>query len=473
MTLLALALTRFDADPNRMWEERAAAALTVILVVAGFAVPWLRLPGWTHPIVPLAYFPVIALLRDAHGGAPSGYGPLCVMPVFWLALFGTRRHLALSLTGVALVFVGPVLLIGDGRYPPSEWRAAVLWTSVLAIVGYRVQALVADSKRRAGLARDHARELAETQTALQTIAQLAREVSSRADARRLICETAISGSGATVATVVEPDGRGGFHVTGSAGIPIDFEQIRQDVRPNASLRAFYSRERLFVADAATHEGISSIVIETTGVKSAVFEPIIRHDRPVGILAVGWTKRRNELDERTDTLISFLAAEAGAAIERADLIAQLDLLAHTDQLTGLPNRRYWDEHAPALIETHDGEPLCVAIVDLDHFKSYNDRYGHPAGDALLRRAAAAWRAHLRPSDLLARYGGEEFAVLLPECTLGEAEQVLERLRTATPTVTCSVGLAEHTLGETLDELTDRADLALYQAKRKGRDRLIAA
>jgi diguanylate cyclase (GGDEF)-like protein len=482
MTLLALLLTGPVTDARGLWEGRAAVTLTIVLVVAGLAVPWRRLPTWTHPAVPLCYFVVIALLRDANGGGASGYGPLCVMPVFWLALFGTRRQLALALAGVLALFTTPILLIGAPRYQPTtEWRAALLWTLILAIVGYRVNALVAEIKRRARIAREseahaelHAREEAETQTSLQTMAELAREISTAADSRDLICVAAVSGAGATLATLIEPDGQGGFSVTGAAGIPLALERIQAEVQPDASLRAFYSRERVFITDTSSHAGLSPLLIDRAGLKTVVFEPILRHDKPVGILCIGWKVARATLDNRTATVISYLAAEAGAAIERADLVAQLDQLARTDQLTQLPNRRSWDGQLTSAVSAQpSGQPFCIALLDLDHFKRYNDRNGHPAGDALLRDAAVTWRAQLRANDVLTRYGGEEFAILLPACSLPEATRVVERLRASTPTVTCSAGLAQYEPGETAEQLTSRADRALYLAKREGRNRLIAA
>ncbi len=483
MTLLALLVTGAPTSERALWEGRAAFALTVVLIVAGFAVPWRRLPSWLHPTVPLSYFVVIALLRDAHGGGASGYGPLCVMPVFWLALFGTRRQLTLALAGVLALFTVPIVLIGGDRYGSSDWRAALLWTLVLAIVGYRVNELVAEIKRRARLAREHeahaelhARDGAETHASLQAMAELAREISTAADVRDLICVAAVSGADATLATLVEPDGQGGFSVTGAAGIPLALERIQAEVQPDASLRAFYSRERVFITDTASHAGLSPLLIDRVGLKTVVFEPILRHDKPVGILCIGWKAARPTLDNRTATVISYLAAEAGAAIERADLVAQLDQLARTDQLTALPNRRSWDAQLDAAVSAgreRPEQPFCIALLDLDHFKRYNDRYGHPAGDALLREAAITWRAQLRANDVLTRYGGEEFAILLPACSLPEATRVVERLRAATPTVTSSAGIAQYEPGDTADQLTSRADGALYLAKRDGRNRLIAA
>ncbi len=164
------------------------------------------------------------------------------------------------------------------------------------------------------------------------------------------------------------------------------------------------------------------------------------------------------------------------VERAELLRRVQELARTDALTGLPNRRAWDEALPRAVgeARRSGAPLAVAMVDLDGFKAYNDVSGHASGDRLLAEAAACWRRELREDDLLARYGGEEFAVLLPGCRPAHARSILERLRLATPgDQTCSVGLAQLGPGDGPDELLARADAALYRAKRRGRDRVVGA
>ena len=120
----------------------------------------------------------------------------------------------------------------------------------------------------------------------------------------------------------------------------------------------------------------------------------------------------------------------------------------------------------------GRQLCVVLLDLDHFKAYNDRHGHQAGDRMLKAAAAAWQARLRRSDLLARYGGEEFAVRLPACGPEEALEIAVRVRTAQPEGTCSLGVAAWDGREDAGQLVDRADRALYAAKEGGRDRCVA-
>ena len=152
-------------------------------------------------------------------------------------------------------------------------------------------------------------------------------------------------------------------------------------------------------------------------------------------------------------------------------ATLAALAGQDALTGLSNRRTWDEALPRALRAADrsGAPLCIALLDLDHFKRFNDEHGHQVGDRLLRDAAASWQGRLRAGDLLARYGGEEFGLLLPGCSPPEALDLLARLRQVTPEgQTFSAGVAAYSTGEDSASLLARADAALYRAKGGGRD-----
>jgi diguanylate cyclase (GGDEF)-like protein/PAS domain S-box-containing protein len=163
-------------------------------------------------------------------------------------------------------------------------------------------------------------------------------------------------------------------------------------------------------------------------------------------------------------------------EREALIAEVRKLAASDALTGLPNRRALDDQLPREMARalRADSPLCLAIIDIDHFKAYNDTHGHLAGDAILRDCAAAWDGALRGEDTILRFGGEEFLVVLPDCGVDEASIIVERLRAATPDdQTCSAGLATWRRGESVDDLVARADAALYEAKEAGRDRLALA
>lgn len=151
-------------------------------------------------------------------------------------------------------------------------------------------------------------------------------------------------------------------------------------------------------------------------------------------------------------------------------------ARTDALTGLPNRRTLDYEVVRAVDlaSRTGTALTVAMLDLDHFKSYNDDNGHQAGDRLLALCAHSWRDALPANAFLARYGGEEFVALLPGLDAAAALPVLERLRESSPGHrTVSIGYAVREDRESASSVLRRADAALYDAKELGRDRIIAA
>jgi diguanylate cyclase (GGDEF)-like protein len=155
--------------------------------------------------------------------------------------------------------------------------------------------------------------------------------------------------------------------------------------------------------------------------------------------------------------------------------QLAALARNDGLTGIANRRTWDHELSRACASarDDDQPLTVALLDLDNFKTFNDTNGHVMGDLVLKETAAAWRdlLDLDGHGFVARYGGEEFTVLLPNTSLDAAAIILDRLRTAVSQgQTCSIGLTVWDGIEDPDHLVARADEALYHAKRHGRNRL---
>ena len=275
----------------------AAAVLTAGVAAAIVVLPWPRLATSTHALPAFASFVVVVLLRHAEGGAGSGYAPLVMLPFLWIALYGSVRQFVVAIIGVAVVFVGPIVLIGAPEYPSTEWRRALLWLTVAATMGVTVR---------------------------------------------------------------------------------------------------------------------------------------------------------------------------------DLVRRVRALAATDALTGLANRRALYDRLGASIERarRAGTPLCVAMVDIDHFKQFNDARGHLAGDDLLRRAAATWRDQARAFDFLARYGGEEFCLVLDDTDLDDATAVVERLRASLPeSQTASAGLSQWQVDDTAEQLVQRADRALYRAKDNGRNRLV--
>lgn len=151
-------------------------------------------------------------------------------------------------------------------------------------------------------------------------------------------------------------------------------------------------------------------------------------------------------------------------------------ATTDTLTGLANRRWYEQllRRELARSRRTGESLSVALIDLDDFKVVNDDGGHGAGDSLLRLVASGWRAHVRQADLLARYGGDEFALLLTGCPGAQAADLVGRLCADLPDGrSCSAGIATWNGREHADELVSRADAALYEAKRRGRNQAVRA
>jgi diguanylate cyclase (GGDEF)-like protein len=204
----------------------------------------------------------------------------------------------------------------------------------------------------------------------------------------------------------------------------------------------------------------------------------------GVLSTGWVVSFG----LPSVFVSLLLVVVHRVLLRNLYVRQreLEVLSTTDRLTGLFNRamffdRLAEEIARARRHKH---ALCVLMVDADYFKMINDTLGHQAGDGVLRELARQLRTALRAIDIAARYGGEEFAVLLPHTSLADAFIVVERLRKAAhaiaspgvpgrPHVTVSLGVAELMPDENADALMARADAALYEAKRQGRDRAVLA
>lgn len=296
--LLVLPGPAFDLQ-----QTAAGAVLTLIVLAFAAGVPWERRPDWWTLVPALGYLAVVALLREAGGGNSSGIGPMVLLPVIWIALFGSGRTLAVTIAGVALVYWAPMLVDGIGeRYPDSGWRIGALFTCLCAILGVTMQGL-----------RDQIRRQAE---------------------------------------------------------------------------------------------------------------------------------------------------------------RLTSLALADDLTGLANRRAWDAAVEAALIAAErrSEPVCVALLDVDHFKAVNDARGHAAGDAVLIALARAWAPAIRRGDVLARLGGDEFALLLTATDLEEAREVVERVVASTGHTPCSIGLARWDGMEDGAHLLGRADGLLYEAKALGRNRL---
>lgn len=429
-----------------------AAAVTVAVLV-----PWQRLPSTVQMTPILLALLAIAVLRHSEGGAESGLAPLVVLPIVYAALFGSWRDGVVTLAASSLVFAVPALFLDESRYPDTEWRRTIIWLIAGSTTLGTIQRLV--------------REIDQRSTALTALLAASRSLTEAPDPRATVCAAACEAAEGDFAVLmgIDEDAYVPIAAVGTA-LPADIRVPRADPR-SGTAQAFETGEGVFAPDASTRL-ISSEFVTSTGVASAMFEPVVTAGDPVAVLLIGYTTVRRDLPQHLRDAVSILARDAAAAIERQELLAGLRHRATRDPLTGIANRRSLDDFLEREISraSRTRSDLSVALIDVDHFKAYNDAHGHAAGDELLRAAADAWAGQLRPVDLLARYGGEEFVAVLVGGDRASAHATAERLRTATPPpTTCSIGVATWTRSETKDALLARADAALYSAKADGRNR----
>ena len=227
-------------------------------------------------------------------------------------------------------------------------------------------------------------------------------------------------------------------------------------------------------------------IDSEGIKSLLATPLIAERKTMGILYVDDFQQR-EYNKKDESIIALLATQAAAAIEKLQILEKTKKLAITDELTSLYNHRHFvnllqDEMKRA---KRYKRSLSVMIIDIDHFKHYNDTNGHLKGNDALKEASMAMLETIRNVDILARYGGEEFAVILPEADRAEVKGCAERIREAIENrafcnektqplgkLTVSIGYATFPEDAKMERsLINRADIALYKAKDSGRNRAI--
>jgi diguanylate cyclase len=197
------------------------------------------------------------------------------------------------------------------------------------------------------------------------------------------------------------------------------------------------------------------------------------------------QRQEAADQRAAQLKHRLQEMESESLNLKEKLNEVHLNAHRDALTGIPNRLAYDEQLKKEIARSQRyrQPLTLALIDIDDFKKVNDRFGHKAGDKVLKAVATVCNENVREADFLARYGGEEFALLLPETDGEEAAIAVENLRhvvercnfhhhNQSVPITISIGYAEFKMNEHADEVFHRADMALYSAKNMGRNRCVS-
>jgi diguanylate cyclase (GGDEF)-like protein len=241
------------------------------------------------------------------------------------------------------------------------------------------------------------------------------------------------------------------------------------------------RKSLYEADLERHRRFWTDEHHSKqGIRSIVYLPLIIKDQGIGSLVLA-SRKPNAYSHRQIRLLEQLALQVATPIENAQLYARAEQRSRIDELTGLFNRRHFEERLKEEIGRHSryGNVFSMLLLDLDNFKTYNDIYGHPAGDILLNQIGKIIKGCVRSADQAFRYGGDEFAVILPQATMDDARVVAERVREQIAKemeekeigVTCSIGVAIYPAdGLISGELVTVADTALYYAKRTGGNRV---
>ena len=438
-----------------------------ISYVFGFSVLLLRrrLPVWALQLCVLAGTLVVTR-AVYYGHDPSGYYIvwylwICVYAFFF---FGPRwGAVHIGAVGVAYAWV---LTEVSGPTPVPRWLVTV---GSFLVAGLLVEALSAQLRRETAAA---ARRASNLEAASEVAHQLATQSDSHA-VGWAICSAAVRTAGASAAVLWRPTISGdALQADAAAGADLEGAHLPFVTPASGAIQVFTSAAERFETLRTGHSAQELGPAFEAG--AALWEPVLKdEDAAVGVLAVYWRDGLEEVSSETRGAIRLLALEAAIAIDRGELLGRLEIAARTDDLTGLLNRRAWDEELGREIARADrsGAALCVAILDLDRFKLYNDTHGHQAGDLFLEQLSGVWSQGLRTGDILARYGGEEFALALPGTNLEHALQMLNRLREALPEdQTCSAGVCQWDGEETAERLTARADTLLYAAKAAGRNRI---
>ncbi len=239
---------------------------------------------------------------------------------------------------------------------------------------------------------------------------------------------------------------------------------------------YRTKEPLIISDYTNTSAVPSALMEKTQSRSLIASPIFIEGEVIGVILI--THRiANFFSYENYKLLQVISTHIGLAIVNASLHAELRRMVITDHLTGLHTRPYLNEQ----IRLRQRKDQCGSLIllDVDHFKQVNDSYGHQTGDEILNQVSAIIKASIRSGDIAARWGGEELAVYLPQIGKEQAKQIAERIRqqvevNTTPQVTVSCGVSEWTTEQekiSVEALFHRADMAMYEAKHEGRNRIV--
>lgn len=463
LSLVAPHPSAFDAP--RLWAGVAFAAL----IGAALILTADRVSRWAIHLALITATVVITWCIYHGGEAGTMYSFFYVWVSCFAFFFLGRRWGLFHVLLVAIAF-GMLLVLEEHGLSVARWLLAI---STITVAGALIDAFATRLRARADESAAHVRAL----SAVASVAhQLARTTDTEPPAG-MICNAIASALDSAGASLWQPS-EDGTQMIAVGSTETSLVGLRQPIGgpPSGVVSCFTDNKVIFSSDKANDPRVNRRLGRELGLTSALFQPVLDEEIAIAVLVVHWADRMYELDANTAATIALIADETAIAIQRSALLRVLEQSAHTDALTGLLNRRGWaDSLSRELARARRlDSPLCVAMLDLDYFKRFNDENGHLAGDRVLREASAQWTSSSRDGDVLARYGGDEFALALPACQIDDAMRQLQRLQENTsPHGSISAGVVSWDGAESGFGLIERADQALYAAKREGRARIVAA
>jgi diguanylate cyclase (GGDEF)-like protein len=436
---------------------RAAGAIWAMLIVDALFLS-IVLFVEDGPSSPLIFLVSVHLITVA---LLVGYRAAIKVAVWYSALFvgldQLRRH----------HIVGG---FGGGPYSVSSHEVALRILALWAVV-VCTAALAAVNERELRLGQEELRALASMGTLLE-------QADGPEAAASVVLESVTRTFPFQRGAVVAGTEAGWFALGSDGHKPVQLNRGRP-VRPDDVVRRCWGHRTCLLVtrlDADRDPVLAQLLPRAANV---LVVPLVADGQPLGALALEWGGRLNSrIPTAIVATVTQFAAHAALSLRNASLHAKVERLAATDALTGLVNRRVFEKVLEREVARswRSEQPLSLIVLDVDHFKAVNDSYGHQAGDEVLRHVGQALAAQCRGVDVAARYGGEEFAVILPGCPPADALGVAERIRAAVAdcaspvSVTCSAGVAGVPLNAADGQaLVAAADHALYESKRRGRDR----
>lgn len=430
--------------------------------LASFVIPWERAPTLLHGGALLA-LALIAVAVAASGGVHSPFSSLYLLTAAYVAYFFSPRAVLGYLGVIVVLALMPVWFTAHpsagGELARYLTAGATLVVVILTLILTRLRLTATGESER-----DRAAEA----TALRTVATaLAASTDARSTAQVLFAQAhAMLGTDRGAVYRITKEGRE-LEVIGTSEFP-GLEKVPMPLDPTHSAAAVSAVQdrTLAVDEALGHPLVNQDLVKQYGVASLIFVPLRSAEEMIGVLVLAYD-RPHAFSQEEVVLAEALAAEAGLALARSELIESLDRMARTDELTKVANRRDAERQLDEETSRAEryGTTLSVLVIDLDHLKQTNDTQGHAAGDLKLQRLGRTLADRARATDLVGRWGGDEFVVVCPSTDAAASRLLAESIHAlcAEHDLSVSIGIATREEGELPNVLLRRADDDLYAAK----------